>query len=180
MIGVRVNGRISAKCKLDAVNASYYFMDSVMQYFLISDGISSRSSNFLDHYSNVTAYDYNNNDQSHQAPTVESVDTIDTTNNQPSQYYEQAPSKGQWKWKWVWHPEGENSNSFIPQGHYRPNFYQEAQPRQGFLALLNPSTLVCEFSKNVRKEFQLSFIIFRLPLLVLFLELLQLGLHMQI
>ena len=99
----------------------------------------------MDHYSNnisttdyttANAYDAN---QSYQAPTVGSVDT---TKAKDSQYYETAPAKGEWKWKWVWHPHGEDSNSFIPQGHYKASIYQEAQPRQGFLALLNPSTLV--------------------------------------
>ena len=117
-----------------------------MKQYCVLAKISSRSSNFLDHYSSNTSqyttssttFDYNYG-QSYQAPTVE-TQTVATT--KVTQYYEQAPAKGEWKWKWVWHPHGEDSNSFIPQGHYKPSIYQEAQPRQGFLALLNPGTLV--------------------------------------
>lgn len=98
----------------------------------ISDGISSRSSNFLDHYSNSSAYDIN-----------EATLAIDTTTKSSQNYgtNTKPTTQGECVWQWEWECEPEYS-------YYSQQYYQKAQPRQGFLALLNPSTLVSEVIKS--------------------------------
>ena len=92
--------------------------------------IASRSSNFLDHYSNITS---TNN---YQANANNDVPKTQSTQTQPDYNSNSNSAKGQW----VWHPAGEDKNYvYYKSGNY---YQQEAQPRQGFLALLNPSTLV--------------------------------------
>lgn len=83
------------------------------------DGISSRSSSLLENHLNIT-----------NSETAKTPDDYDSSENV------------QLKWKWAWQPENKDLNHYPHLYYHRPTFYQKAESRQGFLALLNPSTLV--------------------------------------
>ena len=130
MLGVKVNRPSPQKCKYNTYIHIYVRMCMCILFLSIfshADGISSRSSNYLDHYSNYT---------SASAASIKTSNTLDTANAKYStEDYSTSTEEGDW----VWVPKGQRS----PGGYYfQSKSYQEAQERQGFLALLNPSTLV--------------------------------------
>ena len=80
---------------------------------------SSRSSNFLDYYSNVTE------------DNVE----VDEDDESSAEEYQEG--------EWVWIPKGYNAEC------YQPATYQTAQSRQGILSLVNPQQLVSHNNESM-------------------------------
>lgn len=88
--------------------------------FFSTDKFSSRSSNFLDHYSNVTDVTIGHE---------ETTSYDDTAYEEPTEEYQEG--------EWVWIPKGYN-----PPGYYQPASYDAAESRQGILSLVNAQQLV--------------------------------------